>query len=249
MSARPNLVGKKFSRLTVLSFSHVAKSKAYWLCQCDCGNTLATSTTQMTSGNTSSCGCLRRERSRASVVTHGMSGTKEHRAWKSMHTRCYNTNSPHYHRYGGRGIKVWEGWRHDFAAFYEHIGPCSDPNYTLDRIDNDKDYEPGNVRWASETEQANNRSNNRNLAHNGKTQTIGKWADEIGISEATLRDRLSGNWTVGDAVSTPKQIRQRNVILVTIGGEQKTLKQIAKETGIPYPTLWWRYTHNSPLFG
>lgn len=129
-----------------------------WLAQCDCGNSH-----ELDAGtfNTKSCGCLKREMMRevASLrfKTHGWKGKPEHYTWAAMISRCTNPSHPAFKNYGGRGISVCDEWRRDFSAFIEHIGPRPSNDHSLDRIDNERGYEPGNVRWATRGEQAKNR--------------------------------------------------------------------------------------------
>jgi hypothetical protein len=108
-------------------------------------------------GHTKSCGCLIRERIGAVRKTHGLSGTKEHRAWKAMLTRCLNPKSIGFENYGGRGISVCEEWARSFSAFLTHVGAAPSAEHTIDRIENDSGYKPGNVRWATRSEQMRNR--------------------------------------------------------------------------------------------
>lgn len=161
--------------------------------------------------------------------------------------RCHNPNHSGYKWYGAQGIYVCEEWRKDFPAFLGHIGTAPGSHYTVDRIDRSKGYEAGNVRWATPKEQANNKSNNRCVTSGGRTLTVTQWAEELGISEATLRDRLDNGWTPEDAVSTPRLTRQRNVILIDTEHGQRTLREISEETGVKYQTVRWRYKHGKPL--
>jgi hypothetical protein len=108
-------------------------------------------------GLTRSCGCLRREASRGRKIRHGRYRTPEYVSWASAKQRCHNPKYAAFHLYGGRGIRMSDEWRADFAAFLAHIGPRPTKAHSLDRIDTDGNYEPGNVRWATAEEQANNR--------------------------------------------------------------------------------------------
>lgn len=120
---------------------------------------------------------------------HGKYGSPEHRAWSSMIRRCTNPTQRAYKNYGGRGIVVCERWLKSFECFLEDMGRLP-PDHTLDRIDNDGNYEPGNCRWATKTTQANNTRRNHFIEHAGRRQTIAEWAMEIGVKHATLKRRI-----------------------------------------------------------
>lgn len=127
------------------------------------------------------------------TTTHGMTNTPEYRAWKDLKKRCNNKNIPCFHRYGGRGISVCEEWASSFMAFYDHIGPRPGKNYSVDRIDNDGNYEPGNVRWATRKEQVENsicrQHSHRAVQKNSNTgitgvfynKKCGQWVAQIKI--------------------------------------------------------------------
>ena len=122
------------------------------------------------------------------------SGSPEYGAWKNLFGRCLNPNNAWYHRYGGRGIKVCERWadrRHGFRAFIEDMGPRPSPQHSLDREDNDGHYEPGNCRWATPAQQAENKirsgRNGPTIVHEGKT--LQEWADEIGVGKSAMKVR------------------------------------------------------------
>lgn len=152
-----DLTGQRFGRLTAIELRGRSKSgNAFWLCRCECGVEKIVVSGALRSGNTTSCRCYHREISGVHLKTHGRSRTKEHRIWCGMINRCTNPRQPHYHRYGGRGIKICQRWRESFEAFFEDMGLCPSPKHSLDRIDNDGDYAPGNVRWATYKEQRAN---------------------------------------------------------------------------------------------
>lgn len=122
---------------------------------------------------------------------HGLTKSRIHNTWNHMKDRCYNSKSQNYARYGNRGITICEEWRNDFMSFYEWaMANGYQDNLTIDRIDNDGNYEPSNCRWITLKEQNFNYSKNRLITHRGKTQTLTEWANEIGISTATLFARL-----------------------------------------------------------
>lgn len=134
---------------------------------------------------------------------HGLKKTPEYNSWVAMKGRCYNNNDSHYHRYGGRGIKVCDRWLNSFINFLDDMGNKPTTKHSLDRIDNDGDYSPDNCRWVTNIEQGNNKSDTVFVEYNGIKKTIRQWSDFTGISYKTLRQRLFiYNWPVGKALTT-----------------------------------------------
>ena len=150
----------KFGRLTAISASGLsANGRTLWRCICICGNETTTMGKSLLSGNTKSCGCLHSEGIRAIRSTHGMSGSWQISTLKNILNRCENPNTPRFKDYGGRGITVDPRWRADRQSFLDDIatlGP-KPPRHSLDRIDNDKGYFIGNLRWATQSVQSLNR--------------------------------------------------------------------------------------------
>jgi hypothetical protein len=130
-----------------------------------------------------------------SRIRHGMSNTRIYNIWRSMRGRCYNTNDYGYATYGGRGIKVCDRWNECFENFFNDVKEGYRGNLSLDRIDNDGDYEPANIRWATAKEQANNRRNTIFLTFNGRTECISKWSEITGTKIETISTRYFKNWS------------------------------------------------------
>lgn len=163
------MVGQRFGRLTVVAKTNMrAGRKVIWECRCDCGGFWVGRGDSLTSGATRSCGCLQRENQQewgAAQATHHLSGSRIYSNWKRMRARCTNPKHERFPDYGGRGVRVCPEWDASFQVFYDYVSKLphfGEPGYTLDRIDNDGNYEPGNVRWATALTQAHNKRNSRN---------------------------------------------------------------------------------------
>lgn len=197
-----DLVGKKFSRLTVISRAGNKGKHARWNCKCDCGNEVVVHGGNIRRGHTRSCGCLHSETIKECNKTHGMCEKKEYGVWAEMIKRCTNPNYKRYKDYGGRGISVCDRWR-KFENFYADMGDRP-KGTSIDRIDNDGNYNPNNCRWATNKEQCRNQRSNVMLTFQGRTLCLSDWAVVVGIGRTTIRNRLSTlNWSVEKALTTP----------------------------------------------
>lgn len=197
---KPIKVGDKFGKLTVVSAAapHSRRNgytRKRWVCVCECGSETIVLDESLKSGNTLSCGCFS---SRALIgersITHGARGSDEWKIWSKIKDRCFNPNCKEYPHYGARGVIMCAEWRDDFAAFLAHIGPRPSRDYSIERINNAGNYEPGNVRWATDLEQGRNRRNNRLLTVDGVTRCASEWAEVTGIKSATIINRMNKNW-------------------------------------------------------
>lgn len=205
MSAKIDMKGKRFGKLFVLheAESYIKPSGqkvTMWHCKCDCGNEVDVQANKLRSGHSTSCGCHRHE----FRYKHGLAGTRLHKIWVGMIHRCYDSKTKGYENYGGRGICVCKEWFDDFMSFRNwSINNGYKDNLTIDRIDNDGNYEPTNCRWATQKEQQLNKRNTVYLTMNGVTRTIPEWSEVIGIKQATIRSRIAKGWSVEKTLKTP----------------------------------------------
>jgi len=157
---RKDLTGQTFGKLKVIGYAETRNKRAYWLCECACGKQVVKMGKYLTDGDTSSCGCFHKEQLSERQRTHGESvdNTPEYRTWRHMKDRCYNKNNSKYPRYGGRGITVCERWKDSYLNFIEDMGRKPSPDHSIDRINNDGNYEPENCRWATTQQQGTNKT-------------------------------------------------------------------------------------------
>lgn len=201
-----DLTGHKFGRLTVKGFSHSKNRKTYWHCQCECKNLIISRGDQIKSGITKSCGCYMKEVTQQLGYLrkkHGHSRSIEYDIWCHIIKRCEDENYCQYHHYGGRGITICEDWRKDFMSFFNHVGPRPSQKHSIDRIDNSLGYQPGNVHWATASEQARNRRTNVLVTYNEQTKCLTEWADITGINFRTLLHRKNKGWCDNCIITKP----------------------------------------------
>ena len=201
-----DLTGQRFGRLVVAKSVVQNKSgRNLWECKCDCGNVSYATTGHLISGNTRSCGCLYSETRHTINKIHGQSHTRLYKIWADIKTRCYNTKSTNYHKYGGRGICVCNQWVEDYQTFEKWaLENGYKDNLTIDRINPNGNYEPSNCRWVTQKVQQNNRRNNRLLTYNNETLTISQWSEKLGFKRSVIGQRINGmGWSVEKALTTP----------------------------------------------
>lgn len=212
-----DLTGQKFNRLKVISFSHQKSKKSFWNCVCDCGNNRIIRSDGLTTNHARSCGCLNKEKAAKHVVamntTHGLSGSRIYNIYLKMLSRCNKQADPAYSEYGGRGIDVCNRWLsfenflEDMRASYEkHARKFGPRNTSIERIDNNKGYDPVNCRWATIQEQNFNRRTNHLVTYKGQTLPITKMALEHNVSPALVQNRVKkAGWSIERAIEEPKR--------------------------------------------
>lgn len=218
MSRKLDLSGQQFGRLSVSEEADPpfaeSKPNTWWRCECDCGKVTVVRTISLRAGDTRSCGCLsdevrRSTASKACRITHGQTKTREYRIWQGMLQRCTNPNCEEYPIYGGRGIIVCPAWSESFEAFISHMGLRPSPRHSIERLDTNGNYEPGNCRWATPKEQSNNRRDTHYVVFKGERMPIALLADRHSIRQETLRGRLRRGWSLEDAVLEPVKTRPK----------------------------------------
>ncbi len=174
----------------------------WWEYRCDCGYVGVSKGSDLTK-KVSCPPCARKLKAKA-VTKHGMRGTAIYNVWRCMWDRCTNPNHKSFHNYGGRGIGVAPAWK-SFEQFYADVPPKPEGRYQLDRIDNEKGYGPGNVHWATPRRNCRNRRSNKLITWQGRTQCMADWAEELGLTQATLKQRIKCGWPVERALTTPQR--------------------------------------------
>jgi len=184
--------GMKFGRLAVTEYAgQNYHFESQWLCRCDCGNFATVLSGQLMSKSTVSCGCYARELISNINYKHGMTNTRLFHIWQGMRLRCSNQNNRDYKNYGSRGISVCKEWMDSFQSFHNWaVSNGYNRNLTIDRKNNDGNYEPLNCRWTTLKIQANNTRRNHIITINGISKTIAEWSDFSGIKWTTIKERV-----------------------------------------------------------
>ena len=184
---RQNLIGKRVGQLEVIEKAYSKKRNVFWKCQCDCGNICYYTTGDLNRGQIKSCGCYKK--SGVTSITHGLTHSRIRTIWVNMKQRCENPNNPNYNDYGGRGITVCKEWQslEIFSEWANNNGYRD--NLTIDRIDVNGNYEPGNCRWVDRLIQANNTRTNDIVEIDGVCHTVAEWSEISGVNRNTLYHR------------------------------------------------------------
>jgi len=194
-----DLTGQQFGRLTAIAFGGIYRMSATWYCRCDCGRYRAARSDHLIQGRTTSCGCFQREGASVRNRTHGFcrrgAFRAEYNIWYDMMFRCRSNDL-----YTGRGITVCERWL-SVEHFIADMGRRPTSKHTIERIDNEQGYFPENCKWATRKEQQRNTRRNHLITHQGKTQCIVAWAEELGINQSTIRSRFRLGWSTERALT------------------------------------------------
>jgi len=200
------MLGVRFGMLLVLSEGPKKGTDRTWHCICDCGaRIIVNRMSRLRNGDKVSCGCVRRG------TYHARAGRIENvrnlrKVWQHMRRRCLNPADRMYPLYGGRGITVCDRWLNSFDAFKVDMWPWP-AGTSIDRINNERGYEPGNCRWATQTQQSRNRRSTRNITIGDRTMCVEAWADEAGIKPSSMRERLARGITGQELLAPPKKKR------------------------------------------
>ncbi len=194
--------GARFGRWTVLAHAGTRSGHAHSACECDCGARQVIRNSHLRAENAHACRSCARTR-------HGLSATSEWLAWSNMRRRCSDPSHRSYAYYGKKGIQVCERWS-SFESFVADMGPKPSARHSLERVDSDGNYEPGNCVWATPTQQARNTSQNVCIAFEGREACLAEWAERTGICRGTLESRLSRGWPLRRALTEEVHIEKRN---------------------------------------
>jgi hypothetical protein len=212
MSKMIDMTDWKFTKLKVIArIENNKNGNAIWQCKCDCGNVINVTGVDLRSEHTKSCGCYNIEAIIQRNMKHGETRTRLYNIWRKMLRRCKNSNEKRYKDYGGRGIFVCNEWK-DYLVFRDWaLSNGYKEDLTIDRRNNDGNYDPDNCRWATYKEQGNNKRNNHCIVYNGKTQTLMQWSEETSIDYDVIQRRLTVyKWSIEKALTTPtRKMRKR----------------------------------------
>lgn len=240
-----NLTGSFFLRWKVIGYlgpSPTCNAVKRWLCRCQCGTLRSIAASCLKAGNHSpDCGCETKK-----TISPGKdTGNPLYETWRGMIRRCCAPNAANYRLYGGRGISVCKRWLDSLDAFASDMGQKPTPKHSIDRYpDNNGSYEPGNCRWATATEQGENRRNSIVITWNDTTLLLSQWSERTGISVQVIGTRLRKGWPLDKVFANEfrpfvKHFK-RNVVL-SFHGQNRTITEWSEITGTKRQTLLWRF--------
>lgn len=201
-------IGKTYGRLKVVRFAgRNVHGNLTWDCVCTCGIKKTVMGSNLLGGTCPSCGCFKTDMLIKRNLTHGKAASREYSAWLGMWRRCSNPKSTDWESYGGRGIGVFPNWE-EFINFYADMGDRPSELHTLERLDNDADYGPGNCVWATRKVQGRNKRNVPRFEFNGQLKSVAEWAEDYKIHPETLRNRIRRGWSMVKALTRkPRPIK------------------------------------------
>lgn len=243
-------VGDTFERWTVVSNVYIMKhGHRHYLCQCACNNKTEryVDVYNLKSGKSVSCGCLKVEKIIERSTTHNGTHERLYGIWLGIKTRCLYPQSNHYYLYGGRGITICPEWL-DYGTFREwafshgYREGLTKSECSIDRIDNNKGYNPDNCRWVDSVIQANNKRNNNVIEYDGIRKTIAEWSRETGLHRTTIKSRLDHGKSPKEALSKPWKPLE-----ITYNGETHRVSEWAAILNIRYSLIIKRYRKGLPI--
>jgi len=240
--------GETYGRLLIEAVGQIHGTYRYYaICKCSCGSKLKKIRIDgLISGQVVSCGCFHKEK----TTIHGMTSSTHYDRWRGMMDRCYNKDCKSYNDYGGRGIKVFEEW-HNVCSFISDLPKGYSSGLEIDRIDNNGNYEPENIRWSTKRDNCKNRRSTRIIELNGEKKCLSDWAKSLNINITTLSERLE-KWSLKDALTLPKGTRlhnrwdghakakqkpKRELKLYKYKNQLHTMKELSKLSGVPSKKL------------
>lgn len=233
-----DLVGQKFNHLTAIYSISDPNNGRLWYCRFDCGKTKKNPVSgyALKANKIKDCGCIKKP---SGMYKHGKSNTKIYNVWTAMKQRCLKENDRAYVNYGGRGIAVYEEWL-SFIPFYEWaMNSGYKEGLTLERIDNDGNYEPPNCTWIPKSEQTSNRRINKHITYKGKTKIMKDWAKELGFDYHVIQSRITKlGWSIEKAFETPaNKLGTTHIRLILHNGKTQSIAEWSRELSVNYKTL------------
>lgn len=229
----------KFGRLKPIRMTRFGNGRTKWLCECDCGKEIEVTQKNLTTGNTTSCGCLRKINS--GTRTHGLSKTRLYKVFEGMKKRCYDEKEPTYKYYGAKGITICSEWLEDFKKFYEwavfqgYDESLPRGQQTIDRIDVNGNYSPKNCRLITIAEQQRNKGNLEKYKYKGEEHLLCEWAEIFNIDFNFLRSRVCEHgWSIEEAINEPLYAKVKiDKKKISYNGKNLTIKEWSEKLGIP----------------
>ena len=233
-----NLENRRFGSWKVIEKTFVKNGKWYWLCECDCGKIKNVNGGSLTRGLSTNCGCIAAIKTGNRSRKHGGRGTRLYSIWKGMRKRCNNPRERSFKNYGGRGIVICNQWS-DFSVFREWaLSNGYSEKLTIDRIDNNGNYEPSNCRWTTLKVQAGNTRKNRFIIINGESKTLTEWSKVAKISPSNIFERLKRGITGMELLKPTDFYKTKKFVVVD--GTKYSVSDLAKMAGVKRETIYKR---------